>query len=189
VTGWTASARALAVGAALLGACSGDDPVASPSTTEATSTSDSTTTSTSAPPRPESTTTTAYDASTVEGQIEAAYLRSWDVYAAAVYNLELDEAKLAEVYAGDSLAGKTKEIQQRVMEGRAALAVVDHDYEVIVLSDQVAHVVDRLTNHQVLIDPVTKLPIEEDPNEVLNFSFQMKLLPAGWRVTFIERVS
>ena len=34
--------------------------------------------------------------------MEAAYLRSWDVYADAVYDLVLDEEALAEVYADDA---------------------------------------------------------------------------------------
>ena len=44
-------------------------------------------------------------------------------------------------------------------------------------------------NHQVLIDPETKQPVEEDPDERLVFNFELAKLEAGWRVTFIERVT
>ena len=39
---------------------------------------------------PHSTDTTVYDPATVEGEVEAAYLRSWEVYADAVWNLDYD---------------------------------------------------------------------------------------------------
>ena len=81
--------------AVAVASCSGGDDPEAASTTIAEPTS----TTTTAPERQASTTTTAFDPATVEGEVEAAYLRSWDVYADAVYDLELDEAALAEVYA------------------------------------------------------------------------------------------
>ncbi len=189
MTGWGSSVRALAVGAALLAACSNDEPDAAPTTTtaEPTTTTASTTTTT-APERPTSTTTTAFDPASVEGQVEAAYLRSWDVYAEAVYNLELDEAALAEVYAGPSLETRRREIEDRIAAGRAALVRVDHDYQVVPVDSTTAAVVDQFLNHQVLIDPDTKVPIDDDPNERLVVNFQLKLIDGSWRVTFIQKV-
>ena len=60
-----------------------------------------------APERPASTTTTAFDPASVEGEVEAAYLKSWDVYADAVYDLVLDEEALAEVYAEDAVSRRS----------------------------------------------------------------------------------
>ena len=167
-------------------ACS-DDPYdgSSPTTEE---TSDGTTTST-APDRPTSTTTTAFDPASVEGQVEAAYLESWDVYADAVYDLELDEDALAEVYAETSLDGKIDEIEQRIEDGRAALVRIDHEYDIVLVDESTAQVVDRFTNHQVLIDPDTKQPVEPDPNEKVVFNFTVRRTADGWRVAFIERVN
>jgi hypothetical protein len=173
-----------AVALGLLVACSDDSPEATP-TTETTS---STTTST-APERPVSTTTTAFDPASVEGAVEAAYLKSWDVYADAVYDLVLDEDALAEVYAEESLSGKVEEIEGRIADGRAAHVVVDHEYDVVMVDSTTAHVVDRFVNHQVLIDPTTKEPVEKDPNEKLVFNFTVCLGDDGWRVTYIERVN
>ncbi|MGV3759041.1 MAG: hypothetical protein ACO1PW_05780, partial [Actinomycetota bacterium] len=72
------------------GACGDDGDAAPTTTTERETTTSSSTTTSTAPPRPTSTTTTMFDPASVEGEVEAAYLRSWEVYADAVYNLELD---------------------------------------------------------------------------------------------------
>ena len=88
--------------------CSDDSDGGSP-TTESSSSSRSTTT---APERPASTTTTAFDPASVEGAVEAAYLKSWDVYADAVYDLVLDEEALESVYAETSARGSTDEIER-----------------------------------------------------------------------------
>jgi hypothetical protein len=190
VTGWGSSVRALVVGAALLAACSSDDPDAAPSTTttaEPASTTTSTT-STTAPERPTSTTTTAFDPASVEGQVEAAYLRSWDVYAEAVYNLELDEEALASTFDEDHLITKRTEIEKRIAEGRAAFVSVEHDYSIQLSDPTTAFVIDQYVNHQVLIDPVTRRPIEEDPNETLVDAVTLKLRDGSWRVTRKERL-
>ena len=84
---------ALALG---LVACSDDPTTTASPTTEETLEQP---TDDTAPERPASTTTTAFDPASVEGEVEAAYLKSWDVYADAVYDLVLDEEALAEVYA------------------------------------------------------------------------------------------
>lgn len=173
---------ALAAGAA---ACSdSDDPSAATTTAAPTST----TTTTVPPERAPSTTTTAFDPASLEGEIEAAYLRSWDVYAAAVYDLELDEQALAEVYAGDSLTNLTEEIADRASTGRAAHVRVDHDYDITVLGPTSAFVLDAYRNHQVLIDPVSKQAVEPDPDEKQLYGFTLDLIDGTWRVVRIEQV-
>jgi len=169
--------------------CRDDDPsTASTTTTDEVSTTSSTTTTTVSE-RPASTTTTAFDPASIEGQVEAAYLKSWDVYADAVYNLELDEQALSEVYAERSLTTRADEISGRIEDGRAALVDLEHDYEVVIVDPTTAAVLDRFVNHQVLIDPATKAPIEDDPNELLVVNFQMKLLEGSWKVSLIQKVS
>jgi hypothetical protein len=173
-----------ALAVAVASCTSGDDPAA-PTTTD---TAEPTSTATTVPERPASTTTTAFDPASVEGEVEAAYLRSWDVYADAVYDLDLDEPALATVYAGESLENLTDEILDRAGAGRAALVVVDHNYEITVLSAETAVVVDAYRNHQVLIDPITKEPLEADPDQEVLYSFSMTRTGGDWRVTKIERV-
>lgn len=188
MTSWGVTGGVVAV--LLFGAaCAGDDGTAASTTLpEVTTSVADTTTSTTVPERPASTTTTAFDPASLEGEVEAAYLRSWDVYAEAVYHLELDESALAEVYAERSLETRRDEIVDRIAEGRAAHVRVDHDYQIVIVEPGLAAVVDQFTNHQVLIDPATKEPIEDDPNEVLLVNFQMRLIDGGWRVTLIQKV-
>lgn len=182
VTTWRVTAGVLAV---VLGAagCSGDGDASATTTTREAA---STTTSTTVPERPASTTTTAYDPAAVEGQVEAAYLKSWDVYAAAVYDLVLDEQALAEVYAEEHLATKRNEIQGRIEDGRASWVRVEHDYTIQLIDESTAAVVDRYRNHQVLIDPVTKQPVEVDPDAEVIDVVTLKFLAGSWRVTRIE---
>lgn len=170
-------------------ACSDDDGGSdeTTSTTVAPTSTTASTTTTTAPPLPSSTTTTMFDPSTVEGEVEAAYLRSWDVYAEAVYTLELDEAAFADVYTDEHLATKTNELSDRISDGRAALVRVEHNYSIEVLQPGLAAVVDALVNHQVLIDPSTKQPIEEDPNEPLVEITTMRLENGKWKVARKER--
>lgn len=188
VTTWGVALRGTVVVAALLAGCSddGDDGAATTTTEPATSTSAAPTTT--APERPASTTTTAYDPAAIEGQVEAAYLRSWDVYADAVYNLELDEAALAEVFADEHLETKRNEISSRIDEGRAAHVLIDHDYTIQLVDEATAVIIDQYVNHQVLIDPSTKEPVEDDPNETVADAVTLKLIDGAWRVTRIEEL-
>jgi hypothetical protein len=177
--------RARAVGAcavlALAAGCGGDDGSVAPTTSVPITT-------TTSPARPTTTTSLVYDPATVEGQVEQAYLRSWDVYAAAVYDLVLDEEALASVYAGNLLTVTTQEIRDRIAEGRAAFVDLSHSYQVNVLGPRSAAVVDRYQNHQVLVDPISKDPVEPDPNETIVDVFTLERTDRGWRATEQRRM-
>lgn len=168
-------------------ACSDDEPTSAPTTTTVADTTTSSTTT--APEREPSTTTTAFDPTSVEGAVEAAYLKSWDVYADAVYDLHLDEAALAEVYADDLLEVRRTEITSRVDEGRAALVYVEHDYKIEITGLDTALIIDTYVNHQVLVDPETKRPIEDDPNSTIVDAFSAKRAGAVWVLFDLERLA
>lgn len=186
VTPWvTGMCVVLALGVASCGGDSGADARSTTTAAERTTTSSTT----EAPERAASTTTTAYDPAAVEGQVEAAYLRSWDVYADAVYNLELDEAALAEVYAEDALSTQVSEIRRRIQDNTPSLVRVDHSYTISLSGTASANVIDQFVNHQVRVDPATKQPIEPDPNERSLLNFRMALIGGSWKVVFIERVT
>ncbi len=172
-----------------LGACSDDGGASEETITTSSPETTTTEPTTTAPERPASTTTTAFDPATVEGQVEAAYLRSWDVYADAVYNLELDEAALAEIATDPYLSVLIDEIRGRIEDGRAALVHVEHNYTIEALDSETAVVIDAYRNHQRLIDPVTKEPVEADPNEVIVDSVQLKLINGTWKVARIDEVA
>jgi hypothetical protein len=173
----------------LAAGCSDGDSKAAPDTARTERTTTTGPTTTTAPEREPSTTTTAFDPATVEGAVEAAYLKSWDVYADAVYNLELDESALAAVFAGDHLETKRNEIRRRIAEGRAALVRVDHDYSINVVDASTALVIDRYQNHQVLIDPLTKRPTEADPDEEVDDLVTLSVISGTWKVSLKERAN
>lgn len=186
---WRVALGSVLLGLTVAAGCSDDGDPEAASTTSSTERSTTTTTSTTVPERPSSTTTTALDPATVEGQVEAAYLRSWDVYADAVYNLELDEEAFAAIYAEPYLSTVRNELQDRIVEGRAAYVIVDHDYTIQVLDPSTAVVADRYRNHQVLIDPETKEPIEPDPDEPVLDVVTVRLIEGTWRISLIEEAT
>jgi hypothetical protein len=163
-------------------ACSGDDAevAEAPAPTAVTTTT--------SPPRPTTTTSTIYAPGTVEAEVEAAYLRSWEVYSEAVYTLVLDEQALASVYAGDHLDTVRNEVQRKIAERRASFLSLEHSYEVEMTSSTTALIFDEQVNHHVLIDAETKEPIEPDPNQHLSAVVQLGLGSSGWRVERIELV-
>lgn len=167
-------------------ACSSNDADAVSTTT---TTASRATTTTTVPERETSTTTTEFDPASVEGQVEAAYLKSWDVYADAVYNLELDEQALATVYADPLLAVRRDEISRRISDRSAALVAIDHGYRVEMTGTDTAVVIDTYRNHQVLIDPVTKEPTEPDPNDELIDAFTLRRSDGRWFVFDQRRLS
>lgn len=181
--GVTAGCLVLAVSAA---ACSGSDGEATATTLAEPVTRLS---STTVPPRPTSTTSTIYDPASVEGQVEAAYLRSWDVYADAVYNLRLDEAALARVYADPLLGVRRDEISSRIAGRRASLVAVEHGYRIEMTSGVTAAVIDSYRNHQVLIDSVTRVPVESDPDATIVDAFTLRFIDGKWIVFDQRRLS
>jgi hypothetical protein len=139
-------------------------------------------------PRPAGATTTPTtnaDASEVAA-ISAVYLRSrdLDVHAFAA----LDAAGLDEVYAEYALDGRRDEIARRRAEGRPMAVRVEPHFRVTVLRPDFAFVDDDVVNHSVRLDPVGGVPVEADPNEVLQETYTLRKVDGRWKVTFIARV-
>jgi hypothetical protein len=177
----------------VLAACSDDrddDELTSRTTSTPTSLTSSSSTEppATAPPRPTSTTTTSFAPETVEGAIEAAYLHAWDVYADAVYNLQLDEEALAGALAGLQLETTRGEILERITDGRASHVRVEHDYDIWTIDERTAIVFDQYRNHQVLIDPRSKVPVEADPDELVVRESTMSFDGSRWRLEVLEDV-
>lgn len=135
--------------------------------------------------RPKSTTTTA--AMTAEARVEAAYLRSWKVYAKAVRTL--DASGLDQIYADQQLVRTTDEVRRLQAAGTPVRVSVEHDYRVQIVKDGLALVRDRYRNHSVLIDPTTGEPREPDPNDVLFETYTLKEIYGQWMVVDILRES
>jgi hypothetical protein len=160
----------LAVGGFAAAACSGASGDTGP-TAEVT-----------APPR-ESTTTT--EARTPEQEVEAAYLRSWEVYAKAVR--DLDPSGLEESFAEEHLATLRREFDRRTREGRPSRVSVEHNYRILIVGADNAMVFDRYLNHSVWLHQETGEPGEPDPNEYISDAFQMKRIEGTWKVTRVVR--
>lgn len=163
---------AVALVAALVG-CGGDDGGDGPSATVGAADRDPTTTSTT-------------EALTPEEEVEAAYLKSWEIYAEAVR--KLDDSLLEEVYAGDALTLRRSEIADYRAANTPGIIDVDHDYEISILEPGRALVVDEYVNHSVFIDPTSEEPTEEDPSEVLRQRSELRESEGVWRVVYVAEL-
>jgi hypothetical protein len=180
-----AGARVRLAAAALLcclalgcGGSRGDD---GPSATVAAGSSSSLSTSTSTTIEATTTTTTEPAPQGLEQEVEDAYLHSWDVYTEAM--LRLDPTRLGEVYAGDALDLRRREIASAPGPVRVH---VDHDYEIAVVGADTALIFETYRNHSVYLDGTTMQPIEPDPNNVLSREYVLQKEPPGWRVTQVN---
>ena len=123
----------------------------------------------------------------VEGEVEAAYLRSWDVYADAV--LRLDDSRLAEVYSGPALLIRTDEIADLARDRTPVRVALEHDYEIVVLNATNAVVLENYRNHSVLLDGSTMQPLEPDPNDIVRREYVLVEEGSGWRVSQLNAAS
>ncbi|MEA3056654.1 MAG: hypothetical protein QOD30_2086 [Actinomycetota bacterium] len=125
----------------------------------------------------------------VEAEVEAAYLKSWDVYTDAVRTVDI--AKLPTAYVDKALQIATDDVNRLRRDGVRAEMRVEHHYEIHVASSapDVAQVIDEYVNHSVLVDAATGEPREPDPNKVLNESYLLKRTDGQWKVFDIQRAS
>jgi hypothetical protein len=119
--------------------------------------------------------------SPLEREIEAAYLRYWDVLRQAYLNL--DGSKLSEVSAGAELARQEQEIRDLKAQGRAAKLDIEHRLTFVEVSSERAILYDEYQNGSVFVDPATKqeLPTKQPP-ETERISFEMRRVDGTWRV-------
>jgi hypothetical protein len=153
--------------------CGGDDGTDTPSASLTT------------PPTSERTTTTT--ALTPEEEVEQAYLRSWEVYAEAVR--DLDTSGLEESYAGEQLERTRAEVEQLRADGHAVEVSVEHDYRIQIVDPDLAVVQDRYRNHSILIDAASGEPLEEDPDDLYFETYTLRESGGRWKVVDIVRES
>lgn len=60
--------------------------------------------------------------------------------------------------------------------------LLEHDYTLLQSGPDLFVVKDRQVNHSLLLDPVTKKPVEGDPNETLTVELTIKRLDGTWKV-------
>jgi hypothetical protein len=116
----------------------------------------------------------------VEAEVEAAYLKSWDVYTDAVRTF--DTSELASVYADKALELRTSEVSDLKAAGTPARVSVVHETEIqIVDASRQAVVRDSYRNHSVLLDSTGK-PTEADPDRVVSRQYLMLRIDGTWKV-------
>jgi hypothetical protein len=175
--GATLCAAVLFVGAAACGGDDGGDAAPTTSSTSSTSSSSSSSTTSS------TTTSTTKAPATPEEEVEAAYLKSWDVYAKAVR--DLDPSGLEEAFARDALATITNEVAELKAANTPVRVDVDHNYTVAITEDgKVAIVFDDLINRMVLLNGDTGEPLEEPDGKVLKRAYQLEVVEGAWKVVF-----
>ena len=64
---------------------------------------------------------------------------------------------------------------------------IEHDYTIEIPQEGIAILVDTFVNHQVLIDPDTKEPIEADPNEQVVDVVRLRRDDGVWKVSRKDR--
>lgn len=120
--------------------------------------------------------------SPLEREVEAAYLRYWDIRTQAFLNL--DSSRLGEVMAGDELARAETYIQDLRSQGRAAKMDVEHRIALPKVTSDEAVVYDEYLNKSVFVDPVTKQELKTDaPVETVKVSFYLSRIDGQWKVT------
>lgn len=137
------------------------------------------------PKTTESTTTTTK--LTPEQEVEAAYLKSWDVYIRA--KREVTSEGLDCCYFGDQLARTRADIEDRIKRNAPARVSVEHNYRIRMIAADVAVVEDTYRNHSVLIDPDTGEPIEADPNNTSSEIYTLRRIEGVWKVADISIAS
>ena len=120
--------------------------------------------------------------SPLEREVQAAYLRYWDVRTQAFLNL--DSSRLSEVMAGDELTRAEKYIQDLRSQGRAAKMDVEHRIALPKVTPDEAIVYDEYLNKSVFVDPVTKQELKTGaPVETVKVSFYLSRIDGQWKVT------
>lgn len=122
--------------------------------------------------------------SPLEVEVEAAYLRFWQVRRAAY--LALDESRMLEVAAGPQLAREQENIRELRAGGRAARLDVEHSSPIafIELEPERAVVYDEYVDRSRLLDLTTKREVgTAGPADVEKLSFRMERIDGTtWKV-------
>ena len=128
--------------------------------------------------------TTTTTARTPEQEVEAAYLKSWDVYAKALRSL--DDSQYPDVFADDALKLREAEFADLKKARTAVRISVVHHYSVQ-LFDQGnrALLLEAYENHSVLLKPDSDEPAEADPNEVVKRQYELRRIGETWKVVHV----
>jgi hypothetical protein len=118
----------------------------------------------------------------IVAEVSQAYLAYWDAYADAV--LHLDITRMEGFAAGAELEGIREEIEALRAEGLAARIRVEHDFEVISVTESSAVIVDEYVNNSFVVDAKTLAPETADgPGDVFKDTIRLERMEGRWVVT------
>src|SRR6266542_5709941 len=125
---------------------------------------------------------------TGEQGVEQAYLRYWDVYAAAL--LDLDDTRLGEVASADELRRIQDEIAGYRRAGYAVRVQVTHNYVIVDITTNDARLADEIVDRSFRVDPVTKNPPQgSDEGESIRDLFVLQRIDGIWKIVKSVRES
>lgn len=117
----------------------------------------------------------------LEDQVSEAYLRYWDAYSDALF--ELDATLAQGVASGEELNRIREEIADLRAQGLALKTVVEHDFVVVEAAEESATLLDEIVNNSFFIDAETKEPPQaEGSGEVLRDTFYLEKVDGQWMV-------
>jgi hypothetical protein len=119
----------------------------------------------------------------VEVQVEQSYLDYWEARTAAL--LELDPAPFEQVTTAAALEASRKLVEDQRRSGQPVRVRVEHNYRVVIRSQNEAVIDDTLISHSVRLDPRTKEPVEPDPNLTIRNSYTLRKVDGQWKVAEI----
>ena len=125
--------------------------------------------------------TSALPTTSPEREIAQAYIRSWQVYAEAMYTG--DTSKLPEVAAKDFLQLAIDDVEQRKARGRATAIQVKLNFYAFDVTNQTASVYDEYLNSSYAIDAQSKEPIgAPGQTERITDVYFLEKLDGVWKV-------
>lgn len=116
-------------------------------------------------------------------QVEQAYLYRWEVLMDAYATGHT--AHLPHVYTGEALATRTDEIEGMVAEGVRVGGHVEHNYEITLINDSEAVVMDGYRNHLVKLDPESGERISEPSGRLLLHEFRFQKVGNQWLIEHV----
>jgi hypothetical protein len=118
---------------------------------------------------------------TVDEAVLGAYLRYWQTYGDALYNL--DTTRLAEVMTGPRLDRALAEVQSLKQQGRAVKISVRNRPVVAKIDGDTAVIVDRYENSSYFVNPSTKeATTQPRASETIQDSVTLTRVGNNWKV-------
>jgi hypothetical protein len=119
----------------------------------------------------------------IEAQVEQAYLSYWEARTEAL--IKLDPAPLEQATTGAALEASRKLVEEQRQSGQPVRVRVEHNYRVVIRSQDEAVVDDTLISHSVRLDPKTNEPVEPDPNLTIRNTYTLRKVDGQWKVAEI----